>query len=70
MKLITKIYGFLKNLTFRGVEISTEQKKEERLKICSNCPELNSKGFCDDCGCLVTSKVVFSNEKCPRNKWN
>lgn len=69
LKILSFLYGYLKNLTSKGVEIVDKETKEERLKICNNCPFENN-GSCNICLCVISSKVLFSNEKCPIDKWS
>ena len=68
IKILSLIYGWIKNITSKGVEIVTVETKEERLKICNNCPHRENKS-CNICGCVIESKVLFSNEGCPISKW-
>ena len=45
----------------------------ERLPICENCEykiNLSQKiHMCDQCGCILESKVRVKLEHCPLNKW-
>jgi hypothetical protein len=49
------------------VNVSSEIQ-EQRLKICSSCPEHNN-GTCNKCGCLLSVKTSWASEKCPIDLW-
>jgi hypothetical protein len=45
--------------------------KQERMKICDSC-EFNTKGLlptCSVCNCILHTKTLLTNTKCPKNKW-
>jgi hypothetical protein len=44
--------------------------KEERLKICKQCP-FYRKNFdqCKKCGCIMTQKTKLADAFCPVHKW-
>jgi hypothetical protein len=48
----------------------TTPMSEARLKICNSC-EFNVLGDCALCGCLIATKVLDPNEKCPagQSRW-
>ena len=48
----------------------TEEVKQERLAICSNCEHFNAPTKqCRLCGCFMTIKTGFANMKCPKDYW-
>ncbi len=47
-------------------EINT--KAEERLKICSACPQRKGDN-CGACGCPLVAKVRSPQSNCPIKKW-
>jgi hypothetical protein len=69
IKILSLIYGYLKNFNSGKVEIVTKEVKEERLLFCNSCIHKKN-DTCNLCGCIVTSKVLFSNEKCPDKRWS
>lgn len=69
LKALSLIYGYLKNFNSGKVEIVTKEAKEERLLFCRSCIH-NKNGSCKLCGCVISSKVLFSNEKCPDKRWS
>jgi len=42
--------------------------RDERLKICGECPKAKA-GFCKECGCMLAAKTRVKSEKCPLGKW-
>lgn len=47
-----------------------EQVADERLGVCSLCPELiHLTKQCKQCGCLMTGKVKLRDAVCPIGKW-
>ena len=53
--------------------IGTRRKEvsEQRLKICEECPELNTVLYqCKICMCFMKGKTMFFDSKCPLNKWD
>lgn len=38
---------------------------EQRLKICSTCPDLHHGTTCRHCGCLVEIRVHLATKSCP-----
>ena len=69
LKAISFLYGWIKNFNFKKVEIVDTETKEERLKICNSCP-FEDDEVCNICGCILESKAIFKNEKCPIDKWS
>jgi hypothetical protein len=46
---------------------------EQRLKICSKCPNYTKMlgiGRCKLCGCVMAVKAKIAAMKCPANKWD
>jgi len=46
----------------------TDQVREQRLKICRSCTELNQH-TCLKCGCFVRFRASLKNKNCPIQKW-
>ena len=40
----------------------------ERLLVCKACDSFNET-TCDECGCIMSIKVKFSEMECPLGKW-
>lgn len=65
----------LKNIiigTFRNLFGLEDKLANERIKICNTCSsKMYYKGFaiCEECGCILNSKVRVQDEKCLINKW-
>lgn len=46
------------------------EAREERLKICRECPELRKSIMqCKKCGCFVAVKASVASMHCPLEKW-
>lgn len=51
-------------------ERSAEEKANDRLSICKECPELiQMTKQCKKCGCFMELKVKLEEATCPLNKW-
>jgi len=61
--------------------IVNEQKRNKRLGICMGC-EFHTKSFsilgiklfkrvsqCKLCKCTIVGKIMFTDSKCPEDKW-
>jgi hypothetical protein len=75
--LAEKIKNFSKSLIDHAKNnfgLCDNKQIEERFKICENCEYFN-KSSCSMCGCPIIrtknyiSKLSWSSEKCPINKW-
>lgn len=58
--------------TMTGEEIKyvSDAIKNERLKICLSCSDLNRLlKVCKICHCPVYNKTRFSESECPKQKW-
>ncbi len=67
LKLRNIIVGNWRNLT--GY---TSDEQRRRLDICNKCEhKIKYMGsyICDQCGCIIKSKVSVESEKCLMNKW-
>jgi len=51
-----------------GAPIVSEEKFEERLKICNACEHLDG-NKCMKCGCTMSVKCKWGTAACPINKW-
>jgi len=63
-----------KSLSHAAKDVLTGQKatlkeREERLWICSSCPE-RQQNRCGLCGCFLKGKSMLKNSKCPIGKWS
>jgi len=51
----------------------SEEKRQERINICSFCPNKTimfvNEETCNICGCIISEKTKYKDEKCPINKW-
>ena len=48
----------------------SEDMAEQRMNICSGCPELiQATKQCKQCGCFMKMKVKLQNATCPLGKW-
>ncbi len=74
---LTRLFGAVKNF---DSDIVSKEIQQQRLSICNQCPFkradfktllVNKKGVaqCKICKCSLTDKVLWSDEKCPKNKW-
>ena len=74
---LSNLFGKVKNL---DGELATNELRQVRLNICKVCPNrradftlflVKKKGVaqCSICKCALDSKVLWQDEKCPKNKW-
>lgn len=56
-------------LDFLTVPQFKMQKK--RMKICSNCEYKVGQliSICSICNCVLKTKTILTNTKCPKGKW-
>ena len=48
----------------------SEEVLEERLSICSGCPQfIKATKQCKKCGCFMKIKAKLENATCPLGKW-
>lgn len=53
-----------------GMPIATQEVQDERAKICSECPLLDSVQYrCNSCGCWLRYKLPWATSKCPEGNW-
>jgi hypothetical protein len=53
-----------------NAEWASDEKAEERYKICLSCPELiKLTKQCKRCGCFMKVKSKLENATCPIGKW-
>jgi hypothetical protein len=53
-----------------GCPVVSDEKRAQRAQICSECPSLDAENYrCNECGCFLKWKIVFSTSSCPLNKW-
>lgn len=53
-----------------GMKSVTEEKQQERLKICSECPHITENNSrCGHCGCFLQVKTKWESSSCPIGKW-
>lgn len=59
--------------TFKNIFNIFDKTSLHRLNICNKCDSKRYlKGFgnyCNECGCIIKSKVTVKDEKCPNAKW-
>ena len=49
----------------------SEEVLEERLSICSGCPQfIKATKQCKKCGCFMNLKAKLENATCPLGKWS
>ena len=49
---------------------TSEDVAQQRMSICSSCPELiNATKQCKQCGCFMSLKVRLKDAVCPLGKW-
>jgi len=48
--------------------IVSEEKQEERRKICDSCDKKNL-GICTECNCVIALKTKMKKTRCPLRKW-
>ena len=75
---LTNLFGKAKNINSNIVDYN---KKQFRLKVCGGCPDkrdnfrylflFEKKGVkqCSICKCAIDDKVIWEDEKCPKNYW-
>ena len=74
---LTNLFGKVKN---SDSELTTNEQRQARLLICEVCPSrkadftfllVKKKGVaqCGVCKCALQDKVMWVDEKCPKNKW-
>lgn len=65
-------FEVLKRATANGGAslVVSDKIQRERLEICKNCPFYDDlKHLCKRCGCNIGTKVKFSLDSCPIDKW-
>lgn len=67
--LMTVVKASASRVVSGGNLITTPAVREERLKICKECPE-QSGNTCKKCGCFIAGKVAAAASYCPVKKWN
>lgn len=70
MSFLFDAFKFLKGDSIGKV---SQEKKEERINICKSCKNLSTyfvkEEACNICGCIISEKTKYKDEKCPINKW-
>ena len=60
----------LKLAVTKGTILTSDEKANTRIQICSRCPCLaKDSSRCSLCGCFMTVKVRLEASKCPASKW-
>ena len=49
--------------------LNKEQRSQQRMAICQNCPELKTLNRCQQCGCFMSIKTRIYSSTCPLGKW-
>jgi len=50
------------------IDLTSEKIKEERLRICLDCPFLKNQ-TCTKCGCYALFRASLKEKHCPISKW-
>jgi hypothetical protein len=53
----------------RGFPKASKSETARRLEVCQGCPYLATSGICSQCGCIVSIKATWKDQRCPINKW-
>ena len=72
--------NFIKSKKPKGISPELDAMAEQRIRICEQCPFLQSKPYkvggktlakyrCGKCGCAFPMMVYAPKKKCPINKW-
>lgn len=78
IKSLTKSFKLLiYNIKNRNRLKASKEKKNIRIDICNNCPEIVkdskllfiNKSTCGVCGCFIKYKTGIDFEECPLKKW-
>lgn len=52
-----------------GLDETTTEEREHRLKICESCDFFTANRRCLKCGCYMDVKTTIKAEKCPIGRW-
>jgi hypothetical protein len=53
-----------------GSKICSQDLVEKRINICLSCDKYNpNKDSCSECGCYLSVKTSWAEQKCPLGKW-
>lgn len=47
----------------------SDERAEERMAICTNCPYLLPTNQCSECWCFMPAKVKLLHAVCPKELW-
>ena len=59
----------LLNHVAAGLPQADAETLARRLALCRECPHLTKAGVCDRCGCVMSIKAKWADQKCPLGKW-
>ena len=63
-------FELVKNAIRTGALQVSDEVKNQRLETCRNCDKYDADQVrCIECGCFLESKVSFSLDSCPLEKW-
>jgi len=63
-------FELVKNAIRTGAFQVSDEVKNQRMEICRNCEKYDADQIrCIECGCFLESKVSFSLDSCPLEKW-
>lgn len=66
MDAIGKVTGAILG---KGTKVSPELQ-QKRFNTCMQCAEYNQTlHTCKKCGCIMSAKTQYSDERCPIGKW-
>ena len=69
MGLLDAVKDLIGNIFTDGVKVADNIAKK-RLAICNRCPHLLKRtGNCKKCGCFVSVKVLYADQRCSLGKW-
>lgn len=70
-KILTKIYHIIIG-TYRNIFNKNQDLATQRLQYCNKCEHcimFMGQYICDQCGCILESKVRVEDEHCIIDKW-
>lgn len=72
---MVKLFKKIKNIiigTYRNIFNKNQDLATQRLKYCNKCKHRMSfmgQYICDQCGCIIESKIRVEDEHCMIGKW-
>lgn len=56
------------SIVLEDTDLASDELKNERLTVCQNCEEYSNES-CSQCGCILSTIMMYKVSKCPLNKW-